>query len=198
MHRSPSHWSRRWPHRPAAASTRRGEPSGNIVEVLIEKSGSGGFDGNGRDYDILITAATTAGLVGALSDPAAQLTLFAPDDHAFIRTAQSLGFTGWDEQGAWDFLVVALTDLGGGDPVPTLTTILLYHVADEELNVVDVLFAGRIDTLAGESFGVRFLQLVDNAPNLRNPYLNFFELQQEATNGVVHGITRVLIPIPIG
>ena len=62
----------------------------------------------------------------------------------------------------------------------------------------DVLFAGRIDTLAGESFGVRFLQLVDNAPNLRNPYLNVFELQQEATNGVVHGITRVLIPIPIG
>ena len=48
------------------------------------------------------------------------------------------------------------------------------------------------------SFGVRFIQLVDNAPKLPNPYLNVFALNQRASNGVIHGITRVLIPVDIG
>ena len=45
---------------------------GTIVDVLVAKSGTGGFDSNPRDYDILIKAVTTANLVGPLSDPAAQ------------------------------------------------------------------------------------------------------------------------------
>ncbi len=185
---------------PAGASWGRGGGSqpGTIVDVLVAKSSTGGFDHNSRDYDILITAATAADLVGPLSDPSAQLTLFAPDDAAFVRTAQSLGFAGWDEEGAWNFLVGALTQLGNGDPIPVLTTILLYHVAPERLGAIQVLFSGRIDTLADTSFGVRFFQLVDNAPNLPNPYLNFFALNQRASNGVIHGITRVLIPVDIG
>jgi serralysin len=185
---------------PAGASWGRGGGSrpGTIVDVLVAKSSTGGFDNNSRDYDILITAATAANLVGALSDPAAQLTLFAPDDAAFIRTAQSLGFTGSDEEGAWNFLVGALTTLGNGDPIPVLTTILLYHVAPERLGVFKVLFSRQIDTLADASFGVRFIQLVDNAPKLPNPYLNVFALEQRASNGVIHGITRVLIPVDIG
>jgi serralysin len=185
---------------PAGATWGRGGGSrpGTIVDVLVAKSSTDGFDQNPRDYDILITAATAADLVGALSDPAAQLTLFAPDDAAFVRTAQSLGFTGWDEEGAWNFLVGALTQLGNGDPIPVLTTVLLYHVAPERLGVFRVLFSRQIDTLANASFGVRFIQLVDNAPKLPNPYLNVFALDQRASNGVIHGITRVLIPVDIG
>ncbi len=175
-----------------------GSSRGNIVQVLVGKSGTGGFDNNPRDYDILITAATAANLVGALSDPASTLTLFAPDDAAFVRTARSLGFTGSDEQGAWNFLVTALTQIGGGDPIPTLTTILLYHVASGKLGALQVLFSRRIDTLAGASFGVRLFRLVDNAPALPNPSLNLFELDQRASNGVIHGISRVLIPVAIG
>jgi uncharacterized surface protein with fasciclin (FAS1) repeats len=124
--------------------------------------------------------------------------LFAPDDAAFVRTARSLGFTGSGEQGAWNFLVAALTQIGGGDPIPTLTTILLYHVAAGPLGALHVLFSRRIETLAGASFGVRLFELVDNAPNLPNPYLNVFELDQRASNGVIHGISRVLIPVDIG
>jgi uncharacterized surface protein with fasciclin (FAS1) repeats len=169
-----------------------------VVDVLVKRSSTDGFDRNGRDYDILIKAATTADLVGALSNPSARLTVFAPDDAAFIRTARSLGYTGWDEQGTWDFLVGALTQLGNGDPIPVLQTVLLYHVAGAKLGVFQVLTAKKIDTLANASFGVRFLQLVDNAPKLPNPYLNLFALNQSANNGVVHGITRVLIPVDIG
>jgi len=175
-----------------------GSKPATVVDVLVGKSGTGGFDDNSRDYDILIKAVTTADLVGPLSDPSAHLTVFAPNDAAFIRTAQSLGFTGYDEQGAWDFLVGALTQLGNGNPIPVLTTILLYHVAPVELGAFQVLFSRRIDTLANLSFGVRFFQLVDNAPNLPNPYLNLFQLNQRADNGIVHGISRVLIPVDIG
>jgi uncharacterized surface protein with fasciclin (FAS1) repeats len=171
---------------------------GTIVDVLVAKSTTHGFDTNHRDYDILIKAATTADLVGALSDPNAKLTLFAPDDAAFIRTARSLGYTGWTEQGTWDFLVTALTGLGNGDPIPVLKTVLLYHVAPKKLGALQVIFSSKVDTLAGASFDVRLIKLVDKAPNLTNPTLNVFALNQRASNGVIHGITRVLIPVDIG
>jgi len=169
-----------------------------VVDVLVAKSSTDGLDRKHSDYDILIKAATTANLVGALSNPDASLTVFAPDDAAFIRTARSLGFTGWSEQGTWDFLVEALTGLGNGDPIPVLTTVLLYHVAPQKLGPLQVIFSKKINTLANLSFDVRLIKLVDKAPNLTNPSLNVFALDQRAKNGVVHGITRVLIPVDIG
>lgn len=183
---------------PAGATGSAASRSKTIAQVLVAKSSAAGFDRNNQDYDILIKAAQTADLVGALNDPSANLTLFAPNDKAFIRTARSLGYTGFSEQGTWDFLVSALTGLGNGNAVPVLRNILLYHVAAGRLGPLQVVFAGKVDTLLGESFRVRFVQLIDKAPKLPNPYFNVDALNIKASNGVIHGITRVLVPVDIG
>ncbi len=178
---------------PAGATSGSGGPT--LVDRFVAWSGAPGeLDRNPHDFDILVKAVVTADLAGALADPAARLTVFAPNDAAFIRTARSLGYTGWSEQGTWEFLVGALTEIGGGNPIPVLQSVLRYHVAPKKLFSVQVLLGRQVQTLAGVSFGVRGLQLLDREPDLPNPYLTIFFLDRRASNGVIHGITRVLIP----
>lgn len=183
---------------PAGATT---STAPNVVEVLAQRSSLNGFDANSQDYDILIKAAQTAGLVDALATTS-NITVFAPNDAAFLRTARDLGFTGSTESAAWSFLVTALGQVGAstgiGSAVDVLTVVLKYHVAPQRLGVWSMLYkgvtGGSVSTLAGASFGVRFVQLVDLAPARPNPYLNLLALDIKASNGVIHGITRVLLP----
>ena len=187
-----------------AGATVRTSTSRNVVEILVARSSLAGFDSNPYDYDILITAAQTAGLVDALATTS-NITVFAPDDAAFIRTARSLGFTGSGESAAWSFLVTALGQVGAatgiGDAVDVLTVVLQYHVAPQVLRVWTMLYkgvtGGTVNTLAGVTFRVRLIELVDKDPGIPNPYLNPRRLDLRASNGVIHGITRVLIPADI-
>lgn len=179
------------------ASADPGARRGTITDIV---AGSGGtFDDRGWDFDILLNAVLTAGLEGALADPGAGLTVFAPTDAAFMRTARDLGFTGTTEAEAWGFLVTALTGLGGGDPIPVLTNILLYHVAPGVLTPGDVLSSAEISTLLSGAVvrphPVRMLR--DNDPDLRDPRLLPNRLNIWAQNGVIHAIDRVLIPLDI-
>jgi uncharacterized surface protein with fasciclin (FAS1) repeats len=184
---------------PAAAQCSQG----TIVDIVLEASGgasAGTFDADRTDYDLLVRALQTADLVAALQGPG-PLTVFAPNDAAFVRLARDLGFTGSDEAGTWQFLVDTLTQLGGGDPIPTLTNILLYHVSPGRVRVRDVLIATlrcrRIPTLlSGATIRPFFVRLIDNEPDLRNPTL-IAPLDLRASNGVIHGINRVLIPVDL-
>ncbi len=148
------------------------------------------------DFDILESAVITAGLAAALDDPTADLTVFAPNDAAFVGLAQTLGFTGTSESEAFAYLVEALTLLSGGsDPVPLLTDILLYHVAPGSLFAADVLAAESITTLLGADVGVSGTTLVDGDQDLTDP--NIIAVNVEASNGVVHVIDGVLIPVDV-
>lgn len=168
---------------------------GQTITDIVAQSG-GEFDRNWFDYDILLNAVVTADLAETLDDPSLDVTVFAPNDLAFIRTARDLGYRGFSEQGAWEFLVTALTELGGGDPIPVLTDILLYHVAPERLRPLQVIFSREIQTLQGGVIRPRFFRLRDNEPDLRDPFL-FFPINVRADNGVIHTINRVLIPVDL-
>lgn len=169
------------------------QAKGQTITEIVARSG-GNFDKNFLDYDILLNAVVTADLADALNNPNDDLTLFAPNDLAFVRTARDLGYDAWSERGAWEFLVAALTDLGDGDPIPLLREILLYHVAPESLRPYQFIFADEIQTLQGGVIRPRIFQLRDNDPSLPDPIL-FFPLNVDADNGIIHTISRVLIPI---
>jgi len=185
---------------PAPEATPEPEPESGptIADTAIAVSSLDGFDGNNGDFDMLIQALIAADLVGAVADPAADLTVFAPTDQAFVRLARDLGYAerGYNEAGAFAYIVEQLTVLGGGDPIPVLTDVLLYHVSPGSTfysalqnNTVEV------PTLLGVSFTAQGRHLIDEASSLRNPRIKNTLTDIETSNGVIHGINRVLIPL---
>ena len=175
---------------------------GNTVDpepptIAGHVAASGGvFDADGTDFDLLLTAVQAAGLAGALDDPDADLTVFAPNDAAFVGLANALGFAGTDEGAAFAYIVDALTLLsGGGDPIALLTDVLLYHVSGGAKGSADVLAATSIDTLLGATLGVDGASLVDNDPDVGNPNLIATDIQ--AANGIVHVLDGVLLPVDV-
>lgn len=172
-----------------------------IAETAIEVSSLDGFDDNNEDFDILLHALGAADLVDAVNSPSADLTVFAPTDQAFVRLARDLGFTasGYDEAGATDFIVAALTEFGSGDPIPVLTDVLLYHVSSGSTSYADSLRGEvtEIETLLGASFTAEGRTLVDAAPAIENARIRNPQTDIETSNGIIHGINRVLLPVPI-
>ena len=158
---------------------------------IVAASG-GTFDADGGDFDLLLQAVQAADLAGALDDPAADLTVFAPTDAAFVGLARALGFDGTDEGAAFAYLVEALTLLGGGDPIPLLTEVLIYHVAPGRLDAAAVLSADAIPTLQGGALGVDGTTLVDAEPDLPNPGIVATDIA--AANGIAHVVDGVLLP----
>ena len=122
---------------------------------------------------ILVQAAIKADLVGALSDKAANLTVFAPTNDAFVALFGQLGLSSLDDV-----------------PVDVLRGILLDHVVPKELDAVDVL--ARADrhretpTLGG-------LELEFNASPLTVNGVNIVATDIEGSNGTVHVIDSVLL-----
>lgn len=167
------------------------EPELPTLAGIVAASG-GTFDQDAADFDLLLTAVQTAGLVGALDDPEADLTVFAPNDAAFVGLSQALGFEGADEGEAFAYLVEALTLLGGGDPIPLLTEVLTYHVVPGALGSEQVLASDSITTLQGGTLGVDGTGLVDADPDVPDPTLIATDIA--AVNGIVHVLDGVLLP----
>ncbi len=166
-----------------------------ITGIVLQSGGE--FDSDPRDYDILLTAVLTAEIEGLLADEGADLTVFAPNDRAFIRLARDLGYEGYDEAGAFSAIVETLTALGEGDPIPLLTSILSYHVVDESVFFGELRQLDSVDTLLGTSIVPRYRQLIDAEPELKNPRIILRRSNIPASNGVIHTISRVLIPLDL-
>ncbi|MEM7520574.1 MAG: fasciclin domain-containing protein [Pseudomonadota bacterium] len=170
-------------------------PGNTSITDLVVQSGDG-FDTTSTDFDILLAAVTAAGLAETLDAAGADLTVFAPNDAAFVGTAKALGFAGEDETGAFSYIVQALTLLsGGGDPIPLLTTILTYHVSPGAKDADTVLASSTIATLQGGDLTVSDTTLKDADPDLPDPTIIATDLV--VSNGIVHVIDGVLFPVDI-
>lgn len=166
-----------------------------ITGIVLESGGE--FDSDPRDYDILLSAVLAAGLEDLLDDGAADLTVFAPNDKAFIRLARDLGYDGYEESGAFNAIVTTLTALGDGDPLPLLTSILSYHVLDDSVFFGELRQLDSVTTFIGSNIVPRYRQLIDAEPELKNPRIILRKSNITASNGVIHTISRVLIPIDL-
>ena len=169
-----------------------------ITEIVLTSGGT--FDDDKTDFDILLNAVVAAGLADALNNPADDLTVLAPNDKAFIKTARDLGYHGEDEAGAFGFIVAALTDLGGGDPIPLLQAVLLYHVVPAGQTNKQILESDLVDTLLGAGIYPDAVSrtLGDNEPALRDPFVYVFKFDNiRASNGFIQTIGRVLFPVDL-
>ncbi|MDJ0941466.1 MAG: fasciclin domain-containing protein [Woeseiaceae bacterium] len=170
--------------------------TGLTIAEIVAASG-GEFDRNRRDFDILLNAVIAADLVDALADPDADLTVLAPNDAAFLRLARALGYKPRNEAEAFEGIVETLTVLGEGDPIPVLTNILLYHVSPGSQYLYEIIFADQVQTLLGATILPNGRVLFDNEPEVRYPRLFLSRGDIIATNGKIHTIDGVLIPVDL-
>ena len=140
------------------------DPSpGNIVEVATE-AGS---------FPTLLAAVEAAGLVDALADSSASLTVFAPTEEAFAALPE----------GTLDALLA--------DP-DALASVLTYHVLGSAVEAGSALDLAptTVETLNGAKVAV-------TSRSDENLYVNFSKVVDydiEASNGVIHVIDSVLLP----
>lgn len=167
---------------------------------ILEAQGDG-TDRNWYDFDILAAGVEAAGLGAALDDPAADLTVFIPNDRAFQALAADLfGWKYWfrDEATILDKIVELEASAPG-----TLETVILYHAVPGQIDSATALGVPRgteLATLQGETikvYPIRWLKtavLADQDRNDANPFLVKSKLDIKASNGIAHGISLVLRP----
>jgi serralysin len=166
-----------------------------VVDVVLEASGSEGFDSNYFDYDLLREALVAAGLVDALAT-AEDITVFAPNDFAFIVLALDLGYGAVDEAGAFAFIAEATGYVSPDDP-GLLDDVLLYHVLPGAKTLNELEGAGDQATLLTDAtLSVRYRQIHDGDPDDVNGVI-VHPNDVAAGNGIVHTTAFVLRPIDL-
>ena len=168
---------------------------GTLLDLLKESGGSADTDGS--DYDLLLSAVQATGLDGSLDDPTSDLTVFLPNDQAFITFARDLGYEGDDEAGALNTILQASADADPENPLDLVQNIIEYHVSPGEQNAAAVLNSTDLATLEGPTIGVDGTTLVDQDAD--NAIANITGTDIDATNGIAHSIDQVLLPneIPV-
>lgn len=189
-----------------AAPVAAAEPS--VVDVLAADGQA--FDTNWSDYDIVERAALTvldakpSSAVGALADPTATLTVFAPTDRAFRKLVHDLtGKRPATEARTFNQLVKAVEGLvGKNKTIDTIEAILLYHVVPGNVpsSAALGLDGAKVTTASGVKFTVRVdtsVRLADQDRNSPNARLILDRLDIGAGLSVIHTINRVLRPIDL-
>lgn len=179
--------------------------------TLLDLAGTPGFEILAAvvgllDQDTIDSGDDNLLLGEALADPNQDLTVFAPTNQAFVNLAETLGYTAPD--GATDAQVVdgAAAYLVANVDIPTLRAVVEYHVVGGAKNAAEINTLGQsgqdLTTLGGgtidlsgfdldagtTALGDKDLTVTD--PNVAIPNLT-------ATNGIIHAIDNVLLPIDV-
>jgi uncharacterized surface protein with fasciclin (FAS1) repeats len=170
------------------------EEAPTIAEIVVSSA-----EAEEPEFSTLLAAVQAAdpSILEALSNPEAELTVFAPTDAAFAALAEALGEEAFNE---------ILTEEG----TPRLNEILLYHVVNGVVMSSDVVAAledsaeGMEDmeeemvpsfpvvTLSGQSFEVA--GSVEEGITVAEANLVLEMVDIEAANGVIHVIDAVIVP----
>lgn len=171
------------------------------AQLLADSSrdNAAGFDSNWYDFDIVTQAVLLyPDLVGAASDPEASLTAFLPNDRAFqVLVLDLTGKWVGTEKGVFD----AVASLG----LPTVKTVLTYHLVGAKISANDALAAdgAELTTLQTGKITVDVtnpqlsqIRLRDLDPNDGDPTVVYskFNYGGSLANGYIHGISLVLRP----
>jgi uncharacterized surface protein with fasciclin (FAS1) repeats len=123
-------------------------------------------------FSTLVGAVLSADLAGALSNPMARLTVFAPTNNAFALIAPTVA----------------------GLSIPELTTVLTYHVLGSQVLAADIPFGAAVPTLATPqtiTINASPLTITDTTATPAP----IIATDVRASNGVIHVISKVLIPL---
>ena len=152
-----------------------------IAEIVVAST-----EADSPEFTTLLAAVGLAdeAVLTAISDPEAELTVFAPTDAAFAALAEALG------EEAFNAIL---------EDTATLTDILLFHVVDGAVmssDVVGLLEENEegfpVTTLNGQFFTVAGNTEDGITINEANLVLEMVDI--EASNGVIHVIDAVIVP----
>lgn len=152
-----------------------------IGEIVVASA-----EGEEPEFTTLLAAVGLAdeSVLEALTNPEAELTVFAPTDAAFAALAEALG------EEAFNAIL---------EDSATLTDILLYHVVDGAVMSADVVALLEenmgevpVPTLNGQFFTVA--GNVDDGITVNDANLVLEMVDIEASNGVIHVIDAVIVP----
>lgn len=152
-----------------------------IAELVVASA-----EGETPEFTTLLAAVGLAdpAVLEALSDPEAELTVFAPTDAAFAALAEALGE---------EAFAAVLEDTA------LLTDILLYHVVEGKIMSADVvaLLEENEGSFSGQTLNGQFIEVagsVEDGITLDDANLVLEMVDIEASNGVVHVIDAVILP----
>jgi uncharacterized surface protein with fasciclin (FAS1) repeats len=148
----------------------------SIVTLAIGASGTPlELDENGEDFDILVAALVTTGIVGIFDGT--DYTVFAPNDQAFYD------LTGSDNDTDALNAVIGLLGVDG------IADVLAYHVTEGVRNSRSVTRAKAITMLDGNSISGRTGMIEANFSTA-----GILNADNRVEDGIVHVIDAVLLP----
>ena len=132
------------------------------------------------NFTYLVAAVQFANLADVLNGKR-QFTVFAPVNQAFLDLAASLNLT------IEELLTEPYTDL--------VTSVLLYHVSPGQKKSQNVVKSGRVNTLLEQFAFTRIENGSAQIGNDTNGYANIIAVDIRASNGIVHVLDKVIVPV---